>query len=167
MPFALHTTETYSACGPCLAFAVGGASVTIAVVSSSSHACKHWGTDKPQLRHASVLTHLHAKPAHVLLHLAWLTHDMNCVPLVQIKQTLIGTGLFSDTVPCHLASGLGAGFVAVCIGSPVDVVKSRMMGAFCLCGCVTTYISWSIRPLLVVSMLLLHAKYGNSSHDIR
>jgi hypothetical protein len=47
---------------------------------------------------------------------------------LQIKQTLIGTGFFSDTVPCHLASGLGAGFFAVCIGSPVDVVKSRMMG---------------------------------------
>ena len=49
---------------------------------------------------------------------------------VQIKQSLIPTGLFSDTVPCHLASGLGAGFFAVCIGSPVDVVKSRMMGKF-------------------------------------
>lgn len=48
--------------------------------------------------------------------------------LLQIKQTLIATGFFSDTVPCHLASGLGAGFFAVCIGSPVDVVKSRMMG---------------------------------------
>ena len=48
--------------------------------------------------------------------------------VLQIKQTLIGTGFFSDTVPCHLASGLGAGFFAVCIGSPVDVVKSRMMG---------------------------------------
>jgi hypothetical protein len=32
-------------------------------------------------------------------------------------------------MPCHLASGLGAGFFAVCIGSPVDVVKSRLMGA--------------------------------------
>ena len=50
--------------------------------------------------------------------------------LLQIKQTLIGSGLFSDTVPCHIASGLGAGFFAVCIGSPVDVVKSRMMGMF-------------------------------------
>ncbi len=37
-------------------------------------------------------------------------------------------GLFQDNVYCHLASGLGAGFFAVCIGSPVDVVKSRMMG---------------------------------------
>jgi solute carrier family 25 uncoupling protein 8/9 len=25
-------------------------------------------------------------------------------------------------------TGLGAGFVAVCVGSPVDVVKSRVMG---------------------------------------
>jgi len=31
-------------------------------------------------------------------------------------------------VPLHIASGLGAGFVAVCVGSPVDVVKSRVMG---------------------------------------
>ena len=63
------------------------------------------------------------------------TSVVNCD--VQIKQSLIATGLFSDTVPCHLASGLGAGFVAVCIGSPVDVVKSRMMGAHAalLCGC--------------------------------
>ncbi|KAI3754307.1 hypothetical protein L1987_54089 [Smallanthus sonchifolius] len=28
----------------------------------------------------------------------------------------------------HIVSGLGAGFVAVCVGSPVDVVKLRMMG---------------------------------------
>eukprot|EP00891_Asterochloris_glomerata_P006680 jgi/Astpho2/6680/Aster-05032 len=46
----------------------------------------------------------------------------------QIKESLIATGLFEDTLPCHLASGSGAGFFAVCIGSPVDVVKSRMMG---------------------------------------
>ncbi|KVI03345.1 Mitochondrial brown fat uncoupling protein [Cynara cardunculus var. scolymus] len=35
---------------------------------------------------------------------------------------------FTDNVLTHLLSGLGAGFFAVCIGSPVDVVKSRMMG---------------------------------------
>ena len=46
----------------------------------------------------------------------------------QIKQSLLAAGL-EDGIPCHLASGLGAGFFAVCIGSPVDVVKSRMMGA--------------------------------------
>lgn len=47
----------------------------------------------------------------------------------QIKQTLLTSGIFEDNVFCHLASGLGAGFFAVCCGSPVDVVKSRMMGA--------------------------------------
>lgn len=46
----------------------------------------------------------------------------------QIKQTLLKSGLVGDNVYCHLASGLGAGFFAVCVGSPVDVVKSRMMG---------------------------------------
>jgi solute carrier family 25 uncoupling protein 8/9 len=46
----------------------------------------------------------------------------------QIKQALLATPFFEDTIPCHLASGLGAGFVAVCVGSPVDVVKSRLMG---------------------------------------
>ncbi|EFJ53324.1 hypothetical protein VOLCADRAFT_79001 [Volvox carteri f. nagariensis] len=45
----------------------------------------------------------------------------------QIKQTLLGAGL-KDNVGTHLLAGLGAGFFAVCIGSPVDVVKSRIMG---------------------------------------
>jgi hypothetical protein len=31
----------------------------------------------------------------------------------------------------HLVAGLGAGFFAVCVGSPVDVVKSRVMGEPC------------------------------------
>ncbi len=48
--------------------------------------------------------------------------------MMQIKSALISTGYFEDTIPCHLASGLGAGFFAVCFGSPVDVVKSRLMG---------------------------------------
>lgn len=46
----------------------------------------------------------------------------------QVKQTLLGTGLFGDTTGTHVLAGLGAGFVAVCVGSPVDVVKSRVMG---------------------------------------
>eukprot|EP00884_Botryococcus_braunii_P014687 jgi/Botrbrau1/23219/Bobra.0041s0062.2 len=46
----------------------------------------------------------------------------------QIKQELLKTGYFGDNVITHLAAGLGAGFFAVCCGSPVDVVKSRMMG---------------------------------------
>lgn len=45
----------------------------------------------------------------------------------QVKQTLLGAGM-QDGVGCHLISGLGAGFFAVCVGSPVDVVKSRVMG---------------------------------------
>ena len=47
---------------------------------------------------------------------------------VQIKEMLLKTGAFQDNVVCHLVSGLGAGFFAVCFGSPVDVVKSRLMG---------------------------------------
>lgn len=46
----------------------------------------------------------------------------------QIKQSLLASGLFQDNVVTHLAAGLGAGFFAVCVGSPVDVVKSRIMG---------------------------------------
>jgi solute carrier family 25 uncoupling protein 8/9 len=47
----------------------------------------------------------------------------------QVKQTLLKLPGFSDNVVTHLLSGLGAGFIAVCVGSPVDVVKSRMMGS--------------------------------------
>ncbi|RXI04269.1 hypothetical protein DVH24_038543 [Malus domestica] len=34
----------------------------------------------------------------------------------------------TDNILTHILAGLGAGFFAVSIGSPVDVVKSRMMG---------------------------------------
>ena len=46
----------------------------------------------------------------------------------QVKQSLLASGYFEDNTVCHILSGLGAGFVAVCVGSPVDVVKSRVMG---------------------------------------
>eukprot|EP00899_Mesostigma_viride_P000668 jgi/Mesvir1/10601/Mv08931-RA.1 len=46
----------------------------------------------------------------------------------QVKQTLLKLPGFKDDVKTHICSGLGAGFVAVCVGSPVDVVKSRVMG---------------------------------------
>ncbi|KAE8686968.1 Mitochondrial uncoupling protein 2 [Hibiscus syriacus] len=46
----------------------------------------------------------------------------------QVKQTILKLPGFTDNVVTHLLAGLGAGFFAVCIGSPVDVVKSRMMG---------------------------------------
>lgn len=35
-----------------------------------------------------------------------------------------------EGIPLHILSGLGAGFFAVCVGSPVDVIKSRMMGTY-------------------------------------
>ncbi|KAL6764784.1 mitochondrial carrier domain-containing protein [Haematococcus lacustris] len=46
----------------------------------------------------------------------------------QVKSSLLASGMFQDNVVTHILSGLGAGFIAVCFGSPVDVVKSRVMG---------------------------------------
>ncbi|PPS14138.1 hypothetical protein GOBAR_AA06432 [Gossypium barbadense] len=40
----------------------------------------------------------------------------------QVKQTILKIPGFSDNVLTHLLAGLGAGFFAVCIGSPIDVV---------------------------------------------
>lgn len=37
-------------------------------------------------------------------------------------QTLLKIPGFTDNIVTHLFAGLGAGFFAVCIGSPVDVV---------------------------------------------
>jgi solute carrier family 25 uncoupling protein 8/9 len=45
----------------------------------------------------------------------------------QVKSSLLAAGM-EDGIPMHLLSGLGAGFVACCVGSPVDVIKSRVMG---------------------------------------
>jgi len=44
----------------------------------------------------------------------------------QFKQVLIGVG-FSDTPSTHCMSAFSAGFAATCIGSPFDVVKTRVM----------------------------------------
>nr|BAD51466.1 uncoupling protein a [Thaumatophyllum bipinnatifidum] len=41
----------------------------------------------------------------------------------QVKQTILKIPGFSDNIFTHILAGLGAGFVAVCIGSPVDVVN--------------------------------------------
>ncbi|XP_010541434.1 PREDICTED: mitochondrial uncoupling protein 2-like isoform X1 [Tarenaya hassleriana] len=46
----------------------------------------------------------------------------------QIKQTILKIPGFTDSIQTHLLAGVAAGFFAVCIGSPIDVVKSRMMG---------------------------------------
>ena len=45
----------------------------------------------------------------------------------QIKQSILSSKLMPDGVPAHLVSGLGAGFIATVIGSPVDVLKTRVM----------------------------------------
>ncbi|KAL3829099.1 hypothetical protein ACJIZ3_017901 [Penstemon smallii] len=45
-----------------------------------------------------------------------------------VKETILNIPGFTDNVLTQVLAGLGAGFFAVCIGSPVDVVKSRMMG---------------------------------------
>ena len=37
-------------------------------------------------------------------------------------QTILKIPGFTDNVVTHLLAGLGAGFFAVCVGSPVDVV---------------------------------------------
>lgn len=38
-------------------------------------------------------------------------------------QTILKLPGFKDNVITHLLAGLGAGFFAVCIGSPIDVVS--------------------------------------------
>ena len=38
----------------------------------------------------------------------------------------MGIGM-PDGLPTHISCAFGAGFVAVCVGSPVDVLKTRIM----------------------------------------
>ncbi|PWA69572.1 Mitochondrial brown fat uncoupling protein [Artemisia annua] len=45
-----------------------------------------------------------------------------------VRQTMLKIPGFTNNVLTHLLSGLGARFFVVCVGSPVDVMKSRMMG---------------------------------------
>jgi len=35
----------------------------------------------------------------------------------------------NDTILCHLVSSATAGFIATVVGSPVDVIKTRVMNA--------------------------------------
>ena len=42
---------------------------------------------------------------------------------------VLENGLLKDGVPCHLLFASMAGFTAVIFGSPVDVLKTRVMNA--------------------------------------
>lgn len=55
-----------------------------------------------------------------------MSYDMqlcNYIYLFISMQTILKIPGFKDNVLTHLLAGLGAGFFAVCIGSPVDVVS--------------------------------------------
>lgn len=45
----------------------------------------------------------------------------------QAKQVLLASGRFSDNAGTHILSGFCAGFCATMLGSPVDVLKTRVM----------------------------------------
>lgn len=47
----------------------------------------------------------------------------------QIKQMMIDYTPMEDNMITHWSAALGAGFVAVVVGSPIDVVKTRIMNA--------------------------------------
>lgn len=47
----------------------------------------------------------------------------------QIKDMVLRAKLMEDGVPCHLVCSAIAGFTAAVVGSPVDVLKTRIMNA--------------------------------------
>jgi solute carrier family 25 (mitochondrial uncoupling protein), member 8/9 len=47
----------------------------------------------------------------------------------QYKQMVIGYGLLNDGIPCHITCAAFAGLTATIVGSPVDVLKTRIMNA--------------------------------------
>ena len=51
------------------------------------------------------------------------------ISYTEIKKYILQQNLMQDGVPLHLTSGFLAGFCAVCCGSPVDVMKTRIMNA--------------------------------------
>jgi solute carrier family 25 (mitochondrial uncoupling protein), member 8/9 len=47
----------------------------------------------------------------------------------QYKEMFLKYGILNDGTPCHLVCGSLAGLNAVIVGSPVDVMKTKMMNA--------------------------------------
>jgi solute carrier family 25 uncoupling protein 8/9 len=47
----------------------------------------------------------------------------------QYKEMMLKYGILKDGILCHLTCASLAGFNAVCVGSPVDVLKTKMMNA--------------------------------------
>lgn len=47
----------------------------------------------------------------------------------QVKDMLLSRNLMQDNVYCHLVSSSIAGFTAAVVGSPVDVIKTRIMNS--------------------------------------
>ena len=47
----------------------------------------------------------------------------------QYKEMVLRRGILSDGVPCHLVCACMAGLTATIVGSPVDVLKTRIMNA--------------------------------------
>lgn len=45
----------------------------------------------------------------------------------EFKSFFLTNQLLEDNVFCHILSGVGAGFVATVVGSPIDVTKTRIM----------------------------------------
>jgi hypothetical protein len=42
---------------------------------------------------------------------------------------VLGSGFLKDGIPCHLTCATMAGITACIVGSPVDVLKTRIMNA--------------------------------------
>lgn len=47
----------------------------------------------------------------------------------QAKDMILRNKLMEDGIPCHLVSSAIAGITACIVGSPVDVLKTRLMNA--------------------------------------
>lgn len=47
----------------------------------------------------------------------------------QIKETIVRNKWMEDKLPCHFVCSFFAGIIATLVGSPVDVIKARIMTA--------------------------------------